>query len=84
MLTDTAPDIDQYRLEQWRQMSPARKLAQVARMRQTVQTLALSGLRQRHPADTDQTRQRRLAALMLGPALAAQAYGKVEEAADAV
>lgn len=84
MLTDTPPEIEQYRLEQWRQMSPARKLAQVAQLRQTVQTLALSGLRQRYPADSDQTRQRRLAALMLGPTLAAQVYGPLEEVPDAV
>lgn len=83
MLTDTAPEIEQYRLEQWRKMSPARKLAQVAQMRQAVQTMALSGLRQRYPGDTDQMRQQRLAALMLGQALAVQAYGPPDKSNDA-
>ena len=52
----------------WRQM------ALMAEMAESVQTLALAGLRQRYPADTPAQR-RRLADLLLGPELAARAYG---------
>ncbi len=49
-------------------------------MIQTVQTLALAGLRQRYPDDTPAQRQRRLADLILGPELAARVYGPSPEA----
>jgi hypothetical protein len=39
-----------------------------------MRTLALSGLRQRYPQATPQELRRRLADLLLGPSLAAQAY----------
>ena len=47
-------------------------------MNQTVRTLALSGLRQRYPNDSDELLQRRLADLILGPELASRAYGPLE------
>jgi hypothetical protein len=46
----------------------------VSQLNQTMRTLALSGLRQRHPEATPQE-LRRLADLLLGPDLAARAYG---------
>ena len=60
-------------------MPPWRKLALVGEMNQTVRTLALAGLRQRYPADTPAMRRRRLADLLLGPELAARAYGPFQE-----
>ncbi len=56
-------------------MPPWRKLELMAEMGQTVRTLALAGLRQRHPDDTAAQRQRRLADLMLGHDLADRVYG---------
>jgi len=50
-------------------------MALVGEMSRTVRTLALAGLRQRHPDDTSAQRQRRLADLLLGPDLAAKVYG---------
>jgi hypothetical protein len=47
----------------------------VGQMNQTLRTLALSGLRQRHPSATQDELRRRLADLLLGLALAAQVYG---------
>jgi hypothetical protein len=41
--------------------------------------LALAGLRQRYPGDTPAQRRRRLADLLLGPELAARAYGSPPE-----
>ena len=73
--TDTHPDIERLQIERLRQMPAWRKMELMAEMSQTVQTLALAGLRQRYPSDTHAQRRRRLADLLLGPVLAARAYG---------
>jgi hypothetical protein len=44
----------------------------------SARTLALSSLRQRHPHASEAELRRRLADLLLGPALAAQVYGPME------
>jgi hypothetical protein len=54
---------------------PGAKLALMAEMTESVRTLALAGLRQRYPTDTPAHRRRRLDDLLLGPELAARAYG---------
>jgi hypothetical protein len=77
--TDTHPDIEQLQIERLRQMPAWRKMALMADMSQTVRTLALAGLRQRHPSDTQAQRRRRLADLLLGPDLAARVYGPPPE-----
>ena len=77
--TDTHPDIERLQIERLRRMPAWRKMALMAEMSQTVQTLALAGLRQRHPSDTPAQRRRRLADLLLGPELAARAYGPPPE-----
>jgi hypothetical protein len=48
----------------------------VGQLNQTVRTLALSGLRQRHPRATPPQLRRQLADLLLGPALAAQVFDR--------
>ena len=72
---DTPPEIERLQVQRLRQMPPWRKMALVGEMSRTVRTLALAGLRQRHPDDTSAQRQRRLADLLLGPDLAAKVYG---------
>jgi hypothetical protein len=72
---DTPPDVERLQIEQLRRMPAWRKLALMGEMIQTVNTLALSGLRQRHPNDTPTQRRRRLADLILGTELAARVYG---------
>ena len=72
---DTPPDIERLQNERLRQMPGWRKMALMAEMSQTLRALALAGLRQRHPDDTPTQRRRRLADLLLGPELAARAYG---------
>jgi len=72
---DTHPDVERLQVERLRQMPGWRKLALMAEMTRSVQTLALAGLRQRYPTDTPAQLRRRLADLMLGPELAARAYG---------
>jgi hypothetical protein len=76
---DTHPEIERRQIERLRQMPPWRKMALMGEMSQTVRTLALAGLRQRYPDDTPALRQRRLADLLLGPDLAARAYGQWPE-----
>jgi len=78
---DTASDIEQMQIEHLRRLPAWRKLALVGEMNRTVQTMALAGLRQRHPDDTPEQRRRRLAALLLGSELATRAYGPGPEEA---
>jgi hypothetical protein len=76
---DTHPEIERMQIERMRQMPSWRKIELVGDMHETVRTLALAGLRQRHPSDTPAQRRRRLADLMLGPELAARVYGPLQE-----
>lgn len=76
---DTSADIENLRIDRLRQMPPWRKLELMGEMGQAVRTLALAGLRQRHPDDTAARRKRRLADLVLGQDLAARVYGTPPE-----
>jgi len=76
---DTHPEIERLQIERLRQMPSWRKIELVGDMNETVRTLALAGLRQRHPSDTPAQRRRRLADLMLGPELAERVYGPLQE-----
>ncbi len=75
LFPDTRPEAERVQIELLRQAPPWRKLHMVGQMNQTVRTLALSGLRQRHPQATPEELRRRLADLLLGPELAARVYG---------
>ncbi len=72
---DTAPDVERMQIEHLRRLPTWRKLALMGEMNRTVQAMALAGLRQRHPDDTQEQRRRRLATLLLGPELADRVYG---------
>jgi negative regulator of sigma E activity len=76
---ETQPDIERMQVERLRQMPAWRKMALMAEMTESVRTLALAGLRHRYPTDTPTQRRRRLADLLLGPELAARAYGPSPE-----
>jgi ABC-type sulfate/molybdate transport systems ATPase subunit len=62
-------------IERLRQMPPWRKMELMAEMCQTVETLALAGLRQRYPNDTAAQQRRRMADMKLGADLAERVYG---------
>ena len=75
LASDTSPEAERVLVELWRRASPARKIEMVLSANRTARALAMSGLRQRYPADTPARLQRRLADLWLGPDLATKAYG---------
>lgn len=77
-LSDTRPEAERVQIELLRQAPAWRKLELVGQMYLTVRLLALSGLRQRYPEATPDELRRRLADLLLGPALAARVYGPLE------
>lgn len=83
LFSDTRPEAEAVLIGLLRQAPPWRKLHMVGQLNQTVRTLALSGLRQRYPEATPQELRRRLADLLLGSDLAAQAYGPLREQEEA-
>lgn len=74
-ISDTRPEAAALQRSLLQQASPARKLAMVDQLRQTMMTLAATGLRQRYPQADPETLCRRLAGLLLGEGLATKAYG---------
>ena len=72
---DTGPKVEGIQIESLRRMPAWRKIQMMAQLNETVRTLALSGLRQRHPGVSDGELRRLLADLILGETLAAQVYG---------
>ena len=76
---DTSPHLEQLQIELLRRMPAWRKLALVGQMNRMLNTLALSGLRQRNPHASPEELRRRLADIRLGPDLAALVYGPLSE-----
>ena len=76
---DNHPDAERVLIELLRSASPARKIGMVLDANRTARTLALTGLRERHPNDSPARLRRRLAELWLGPELAARAYGPLPQ-----
>ena len=58
-----------------REATPARKLAILGQMNETIKILALSGLQSRFPNEPPEILQRRLADLILEPRVANLVYG---------
>ena len=79
-LTDTHPDAERFQIELLRHAPVWSKLEMLGQLNATVRTLALSGLRQRHPQASPETIQRMLADLILGETLAARVYGEYPDA----
>jgi len=78
LFSDTSPKMQRLQIELLRQAPAWRKLQMVGQLNQTVQTLALSGLKQRHPQATPAQLRRQLADLVLGSQLARRVYGLAE------
>jgi len=76
---DTRPGAELVWVQMMRQAPVWRKLEMVGQMHQTVRTLILGGLRRRYPHTDEKALRRHLADLLLGPDLAARAYGPTNE-----
>ncbi len=74
LYSDTHPKMEQMQIELIRHMPAWKKLAIVDGLNKTVKTLAISGIKQRHPTATPEQIQRMLADLMLGEDLARKVY----------
>lgn len=81
LFSDTGPEAEQVLIDLMRRAPIARKLEMLGQMNAAARQLALQGLRARHPAETDAQLQRYLADLLLGPELAARAYGPLSSEA---
>jgi hypothetical protein len=75
LFSDTHPKMETLQVELIRRMPAWKKLAIVDGLNETVKTLAMSGIRGRHPGASPQEIQRLLADLMLGAELAQKVYG---------
>jgi hypothetical protein len=71
---DTSADVERLQIEAWRRMSPLEKAGIMSQATNDALTLALSGIRQRHPGASARECFIRLAALQLGPTLVRQVY----------
>ena len=72
---DTTPAAETIRFERYARMSPAEKASRVVELTRTACTLALAGLRARHPAADEAELLLRLAVLRLGPETVRRVYG---------
>ena len=77
LYSDTNPKTERVQIELLRRAPAWRKIQMVSQLNETVRTLALSGLRQRHPDASPQVLRRLLADLMLGESLAEKVYGPI-------
>lgn len=78
--SDTHPKMEALQIQFWRQASPTRKMHVLAQLNASARTLALAGLRSRHPRADEAELRRRLAGLILGEELASKVYGELPDA----
>jgi hypothetical protein len=71
---DTPPDVERMQIEAWGRMSPREKAALVTGLTRAARTMAMAGVRYRHPHATPREQFLRLAIATLGPELAVAAY----------
>ncbi len=71
---DTSAAVERLQIQAWQRMAPLKKVEIMSQATSDALTLALSGIRQRHPGASDWECFIRLAALQLGPTLVRQVY----------
>jgi len=74
--SDTHPKIEQMQIELIRKMPSWKKFAVVDDLNETVRTLAISGIKQRHPNAKPAEIRRMLADILLGQELARKVYDR--------
>jgi hypothetical protein len=72
---DTTPEAEKVLIQLLREATPARKMEMVESANRTARMLAMAGLREQFPHESEVQLRRRLADLLLGPELAAKVYG---------
>ena len=77
LFSDTDPKMEALQIQLWRQASPTRKMHMLAQLNASARTLALAGLRARHPHASEAELRRRLAGLLVGDELARKVYGEI-------
>ncbi|MCU0485331.1 MAG: hypothetical protein MUC85_04400 [Anaerolineales bacterium] len=77
--TDTDPKIEALQVKLLRSAASWQKMEMLAGLNASARSLALAGLRQRFPEDSEAGLRRRLADLLLGPALAQKVYGELDK-----
>ena len=75
LFPDTDPHAEQVLINLMRTAPVSRRLEMLGQLNAAAQQLALQGLRVRYPGATTAQLRRYLADLLLGPELAARAYG---------
>ena len=75
MNRDTTPEAEAVLIRLWRETPAWRKWELMEDLNRAARELALAGLRRLYPDDSPEALRRRLADLLLGPELAAKAYG---------
>ena len=75
MNLDTTPETEAVLFKMWRETPAWRKLQMMEGLNRSARQLSLIGLKQRHPNSSLAELRRRLADMVLGPALAERVYG---------
>ncbi len=75
MNRDTSPEVEEILFAYWRSAPAWEKWQRMAELNRAARLMALGGLRRRYPHASEAELRRRLADLILGPELAAAAYG---------
>jgi hypothetical protein len=76
---DTDAESEDRQIRQWRGMCAAEKLRAVAELNAAADTMALAGIRLRHPGASPREQFLRLASLKLGRELARQVYPEIAQ-----
>lgn len=74
LYSDTHPKMEALHIQIIRRMPVWKKFSIVDDLNETVKTVAISGIKQRHPAATPEQIHRMLAELLLGAELARKVY----------
>ena len=74
LYSDTHPKMEALQIEIIRRMLAWKKIAIVDDLNETVKTLAIRGIKQRHPNATPEQARRILAEMMLGEELGRKVY----------
>jgi len=74
LASDTSPDAERRQIEVWRRLSTLERARIIDGASRTVRSLALAGVRARHPGASDAMLVARYAELTLGAELARRVY----------